>query len=616
MTFAQVSSLDYADIKSALVDYLRRNTDFTDYDFEGSTLSSIVDLLAYNTYYTAFNTTMAVNESFLASASLRDNIVKVAKQLGYNPKSVTSAKAFLKLKVDFSSVAAIDQRLVPSFLTLKKGNCFVSSNPENRNETYQFSILEDVVSPVTNNIGYISNVSSDQLHVTEGIYLNSTYIVDNTIANQKFIIPTENIDTETIKVVVRENAAASKTEIFTKVENILDVTAVDKVFFVQETDDSRYELIFGDGVLGKKVTDGQVIEVSYIASSGKSANKLKNFTFSGQIYDETLNRILTGITTTVVVGSEGGDDIEDDEVIRKNAPAFYSSQNRAVTLEDYKVITQRLYSAIADIIVYGGETEEPPEYGRVKIAIKPKYSDVLSNSTKREIISKLKKYTVASVTPIIVDPSLVDVVLNSKIYYRQTDTNLTSEQIRNVVIENLTQYRDTNNISKFGGVIRKSKITTVVDASESSITGNVSEFILRKKLVPALNTTAQYLLCYVNPFQTSCDGKTTITSSKFRTVNYPNDDSYMENTDDGAIRIYTIDSATASKKILIENVGSVDFTNGKVNLNPIQFVSGSNEDSEIFISAIPLNDDVSAVREVYLNLSIENSILQVFQEAA
>jgi hypothetical protein len=616
MTFAQVSSLDYADIKSTLVDYLRRNTDFTDYDFEGSTLSSIVDLLAYNTYYTAFNTTMAVNESFLASASLRDNIVKVAKQLGYNPKSTTSAKAFLKLKVDFSSVAAIDQRLVPSFLTLKKGNCFVSSNPENRNETYQFSILEDVVSPVTNNIGYISNVSSDQLQVIEGIYLNSTYTVDNTIANQKFIIPTENIDIETIKVVVRENAAASKTEIFTKVENILDVTAVDKVFFVQETDDSRYELIFGDGVLGKKVTDGQVIEVSYIASSGKSANKLKNFVFSGQIYDEELNRILTGITTTVVVGSEGGDDIEDAEVIRKNAPAFYSSQNRAVTLEDYKVITQRLYSSIADIIVYGGETEEPPEYGRVKIAIKPKYSDILSNSTKRDIISKLKKYTVASVTPIIVDPSLVDVILNSKIYYRQTDTNLTSEQIRNVVIENLTQYRDTNSISKFGGVIRKSKITTVVDASESSITGNVSDFVLRKKLTPALNTTAQYLLCYVNPFQTSCDGKTTITSSKFRTVNYPNDDAYMENTDDGAIRIYTIDSATASKKILIENVGSVDFTNGKVNLNPIQFISGSNEDSEIFISAIPLNDDVSAVREVYLNLSIEDSILQVFQEAA
>jgi hypothetical protein len=616
MAFAQVSSLDYADIKSALVDYLRRNTDFTDYDFEGSTLSSIVDLLAYNTYYTAFNTTMAVNESFLASASLRDNIVKVAKQLGYSPKSTTSATAFLKLKVDFSSVAAVDQRLVPSFLTLKKGNCFISSNPENRNETYQFSILEDVVSPVVNNIGYISNVSSDQLKVTEGIYLNFSYVVDNTIPNQKFVIPTANVDTETIKVVVRENAAASKTEIFTKVENILDVTAVDKVFFVQETDDSRYELIFGDDVLGKKVTDGQIIEVTYIASSGKSANKLKNFVFSGEIYDEDLNRVLTGITTTVVSGSDGGDDIEDSEVIKRNAPAFYSSQNRAVTLEDYKVITQRLYSSIADIIVYGGETEDPPEYGRVKISIKPKYSDILSNSTKRDIISKLKKYTVASITPIIVDPSIVDVILNTKIYYKQTDTNLTSEQIRNVGIQNLTQYRDTNNISKFGGIIRKSRITTVIDASESSITGNVTDFILRKKLVPALNTTAQYLLCYVNPFQTSCAGKTTITSSKFRTVNYPNDDSYMENTEDGAIRIYTIDSATASKKILVENAGTVDFDNGKVNLNSIQFVSGSNENNEIFINAIPLNDDVSAVREVYLNLSIEDSILQVFQEVA
>lgn len=616
MAFAQVSSLDYADIKSALVDYLRRNTDFTDYDFEGSTLSSIVDLLAYNTYYTAFNTTMAVNESFLASASLRDNIVKVAKQLGYSPKSTTSATAFLKLKVDFSSVAAVDQRLVPSFLTLKKGNCFISSNPENRNETYQFSTLEDIVSPVTNNIAYISNVSSDQLQVTEGIYLKFSYAVDNTIPNQKFIIPTANVDTESIKVAVRENAAASKTEVFTKVENILDVTAVDKVFFVQETDDARYELIFGDDVLGKKVTDGQIVEITYIASSGKSANKLKNFVFSGEIYDEDLNRVLTGITTTVIVGSEGGDDIEDSEVIRKNAPAFYSSQNRAVTLEDYKVITQRLYSSIADIIVYGGENEEPPEYGRVKIAIKPKYSDILSNSTKRDIISKLKKYTVASVTPIIVDPSIVDVVLRTKIYYKQTETNLTSEQIRNVAIQNLTEYRNTNNISKFGGIVRKSKITTVIDASESSIAGNVTEFTLRKKLIPALNTVAQYLLCYVNEFQTSCVGKTTITSSKFRTVNYPNDDSYMENTEDGAIRIYTIDSATASKKILVENAGTVDFTNGKVNINSIQFVSGSNENNEIFISATPLNDDVSAVREVYLNLSIEDSILQVFQETA
>jgi len=614
MAFAQVSSLDYSDIRSALVEYLRRNTDFTDYDFEGSTLSAIVDLLAYNTYYTAFNTTMAVNESFLTSASLRDNIVKIAKQLGYTPKSVTSSNAYVKLKVDFSSVAAIDQRLVPKFLTLRKGNCFIASNPENRNETFQFATLEDVVTPVVNNICYLTNAGLDQLKITEGIYLTFNYTVDKTIPNQKFIIPTANVDIETIKVKVRENSLSSDTETFVKVENILDVTAEDKVFFVQEVDDSRYELIFGDGVLGKELQDRQIVEITYLTSLGSSANNIKNFVFSGEIYDENLNRVLTGVTTTVVTGSEGGDDIEDEDLIKRNAPQFYASQNRAVTLNDYKIITQKLYSAIADIIVYGGESEDPPEYGRVKIAIKPKYSDVLSNSTKRDILTKLKKYTVASVTPVIVDPSIVEVLVRSKVYYRTTDTNLTTEQIRNVIIENLTQYRDTNNISKFGGLIRKSKVTTVIDASEESITGNSTSFVLRKTLKPALSTTAQYLLCYVNPFKTNCNGETTISSTAFRIVSNPNDDAYLENLEDGTIRIYTIDSNTATKKILVDNAGTVDFAKGDITLDSIQIVKGSNEDNDIFISATPLNDDVSAVREVYLELSVQDSTFQIFQE--
>jgi hypothetical protein len=614
MAFAQVSSLDYADIRSSLVEYLRRNTDFTDYDFEGSTLSAIVDLLAYNTYYTAFNTTMAVNESFLTSASLRDNIVKIAKQLGYTAKSRTSASAFVKLKVDFSSIAAIDQRLVPKFLTLKKGNCFIASNPENRSETYQFAILEDVVTPVVNNICYITNAGVDQLKITEGIYLSFNYTVDKTIPNQKFIIPTANVDTQTISVKISQSSQSSDSETYVRTENILDVTAQDKVFFVQEVDDSRYELIFGDGVLGKALTDGQIIEVTYLTSLGSSANNIKNFVFSGQIYDENLNRILTGITTTVVSGSEGGDDIEDDELIKRNAPQFYASQNRAVTLNDYKIITQKLYSAIADIIVYGGESEDPPEYGRVKIAIKPKYSDVLSNSTKRDILTKLKKYTVASVTPVIIDPSIVEVIVRSKVYYRTTDTNLTTEQIRNVIIENLTQYRDTNNISKFGGLIRKSKVTTVIDASEESITGNSTSFVLRKTLKPALSTNAQYLLCYVNPFRQSCNGETTIGSTPFRIVSNPNDDAYLENLEDGTIRIYTIDSNTATKKILVDNAGTVDFERGDITLDSIQIVKGTNEDNEIFISALPLNDDISAVREVYLELSVQDSTFQIFQE--
>ena len=616
MAFAQVSSLDYADIRAALVEYLRRNTAFTDYDFEGSTLSSVVDLLAYNTYYTAFNTTMAVNESFLSSASLRDNIVKIAKQLGYTAKSKTSATAEIELKVDFTSIAAVDPALVPRFLTLKKGNCFIASNVENRQETYQFSILDDVVSPVINNVCLISNKNANNnLSVTEGVYLTFNFIVDDTTPNQKYIIPTGNIDTETIRVSVKENANSSKRQIFEKVTNILDVTADDPVFFVQEIDDSRYEIIFGDGVLGKDLKDGQVIEVSYLTSSGENGNNIKNFVFSGEIYDEENARILTGINVSVKNGSSGGDDIESDSIIKANAPKFYSAQNRAVTLEDYKVITQRLYSAIADIIVYGGETEEPPEYGRVKIAIKPKYSDILSNSTKTDILSKLKKFTVASVTPIIVDPSIVDVLIQSKLYYNQTQTNLTTEQIRNLILENLTEYNDTTNLSKFGGVIRKSKVTTVIDSAQESITGNTTEFRLRKKLVPAINTKAQYLLCYVNPFKSFCDGKTTITSTKFKISGY-DDEAYFENTEDGTIKIYTIDSLTAKKRVLLDDVGNVNFQDGKVIINSLRITSGSDSDNNIFITAVPLNDDIIAVREVYLNLALQDSTFSVFKEVA
>lgn len=615
MAFTQVSSLDYADIKIALREYLRRNTDFTDYDFEASTLSSILDLLAYNTYYTAFNTTMAVNEAFLTSASLRDNIVKKAKELGYTPKSKTSSNAYLNLKVDYSSVAAVDPNNVPKFLTLKKGNCFISSNSENRSDTYQFAISEDIVSPVINNICYISNTSdTNNLKVTEGVYITYKFTVDTTIPDQKFIIPTENIDTSTLVVKVRKNVSSAKTNKYLPSDNILNVSATDLVFFVQEIDDSRYELLFGDGVIGRKLENGEIIEVSYLVSSGKNGNNLQSFVFSGEIYNENLQRQLNNITITLVSKSEGGNEVETIQEIKNNAPKFYSSQNRAVTLDDYKIITQKLYSSIADIIVYGGENESPPEYGRVKIAIKPKYSDKLSGSTKKSIITQLKQYTVASITPVIVDPSIIEVLLYSKIYYNPSSTNLTSEQVKNVSIQNLTEYKDTNNLNKFGGSIKKSKLSTVIDSSEDSITSNNTDLYLRKKLLPALNTKAQYLLCYVNELDPKCNNETNIVSSSFRIVNYPNVDVYFDNIGDGTIRIYSIDSLTASKVILLDNVGTINFSKGEVSINLLQITAGSNDNNEIFIRVTPKNSDIYAVREVYLDLSLENSNFQIITD--
>jgi len=615
MAFTQVSSLDFTDIKITLREYLRRNTDFTDYDFESSTLSSILDLLAYNTYYTAFNTTMAVNETFLTSASLRDNIVKIARQLGYTPKSRTSANAYVQLKVDYSSVAAIDPRLVPKFLTLKKGNCFIASNSENRSETYQFSILEDIVAPVINNISYLSNIEGiNQLKITEGVYLNFKFTVDNTISNQKFILTTQNIDTSSIRIKVRESATSSKLTTYTQADNILNVKSTDTIFFVREISDMRYELVFGDGVIGRKLENGEIIEVTYLSSMGSSANDIRSFVFSGEIYDENLNRVLQNITLTLVSKSEGGDDAESSDEIKVNAPQFYSSQNRAVTLDDYKIITKKLYSSIADIIVYGGETESPPEYGRVKIAIKPKYSTKLSNSTKRDILTKLKTYTVASVTPVIIDPSIIEILMDSRISYNSASTNLTPEQIKNTVSQNLIQYRDTNNLNKFGGAIKKSKLSTVIDSSEDSITSNVTNLSLRKRLQPALNTNAQYLLCFVNPLLQKCNDETNIVSSAFRVANFPGIDVYLENTTDGTIRIYSINPITATKIIRIDNIGNINFAKGEVRIDLLQITKGSNDNNEIFVTVIPKNPDIYAVREVYLELLVDNSNFQILPE--
>jgi len=614
MAFTQVSSLDYADIKTALREYLRKNTTFTDYDFESSTLSAILDLLAYNTYYTAFNTTMAVNETFITSASLRDNIVKVAKQLGYTPKSKTSSKATVTLSVNFNDIAASNPNLVPRFVTLKKGNCFIASNPLNRTETYQFAVLEDIIAPVESNIAYFSNVDGlPHLDITEGVYLTYKFTVDSSIPNQRFIIPTENIDTKTINVYVRENSSSASIERYTPSENILNARIDDKVFFVNESDDKRYELVFGDGVVGRKLLDGEVIEISYLVSSAENSNNVNTFVFSGQLYDQDGLRILNNISVSTISSAAGGDDVESAETIKINAPKFYSSQNRAVTLDDFKIILRNIYPSIADIIVYGGEEESPPEYGRVKISIKPKFSDRLSNSTKRSILTELKKYTVASVIPVIIDPSIVEVFLDSKIYYDVSATNLSPEQIKALTIQNLNSYKNSEQISRFNGTVKHSKLSTVIDSADDAITSNNTKLYLRKKLIPALNTKAQYLLCYVNPFDPKC-GQSTIKSTKFRVADYPNSDVYLENIADGTIRIYTIDPVTADKVILFDDVGRVNFSRGEVSLDLINIISGSNENNEIFITATPLNPDIFAVREVYLDLSLGISTFNIIQE--
>lgn len=610
MPYSQVNALDYADIKTALREYLRQTTEFTDYDFEASSLSAILDLLAYNTYYNAFNINMAVNEAFLDSASLRDNVVRIAKQLGYVPKSKTSSKAIVNLTLDTTGTVP-----AATFVTLKKGNVFTASSSDNRAETYQFSILEDIVAPVTNNKATISNLDDGNLEISQGIYINYKFTVDNTITNQRFIIPSENIDSKTITVYVRDNINSSKIRRYLQVDNFLTTSKDDYVFFVQETNDNRYELLFGDGVVGRKLQNGEVIEASYLVTAGKDANDIRNFSFSGEIFDQFDSRLQNKVTIKLIEASSGGDDAEPVENIKTNAPSFYSSQNRAVTTEDFKAVIQKIYPSITDIIVYGGENESPPEYGRVKIAIKPKYSDKLSNSTKTFIRSELKKYTVASVVPVLIDPSVIDIILESKVFYNPTITSLTSEQIKQAVIANVTAYKENSGVSKFNGTLRQSKISAAIDASDDSIVSNQTKLHLRKTLTPAFNTSAEYIVCFNNALDAGC-GNSAITSSSFIIAEYPDDTAFFEAGSDGIIKIYTINPITSEKKILKADAGTIDFSIGKIVLSNITFLSGSaTENNQIYITLAPLYPDIEAVRETYLNLAIEKSQIQIITDS-
>ena len=412
MPYTQLNNLDFAEIKTALKDYMRAQSDFTDYDFEASALSQLLDVLAYNTYYTAFNANMVVNEMFLDSATLRDNVVALAKQLGYTPRSITSPKSNIGFTVTFPTTA-------PTSLELKAGTGFVTNYD---GTLYRYVSLKNVKVPVVNNVATFSDVT-----LNEGSYIVSTYTFDGSLKEQKFKIQNSAADLSTLIVRVYESANSSIYEEYKRSDNLLTVGEDDKVFFISEVDDEQYELFFGDGVLGKKLSDGNVIEVSYVLTKGPESNGAKSFTFSGVFLDENALKVTVPFAVNNIVAdspSQGGSKIESIETIKYNAPKFYSSQNRAVTSNDYAAIVRNLYPSIADIIVFGGEDQVPPEYGKVFLAVKPSEANALSSATKKDLSDQLKKYTIASVKPVFVDPSLLFIEIDSKIYFDGSKTCL------------------------------------------------------------------------------------------------------------------------------------------------------------------------------------------------
>jgi hypothetical protein len=403
MPYTQVANLDFEDIKVALKEYIRAQSDFTDYDFDGSVLSTLIDTLAYNTYYTAFNANLVVNELFIDSATLRDNVVAIAKQLGYRPKGITSPTAYISFNVSYGT-STTDTELL-----LKKGTGFISSFDNN---IYQYITLEDVTGQVVNNVATFDNVE-----VREGTQILNTFTVNTSLKSQRFVLDNQNIDTNTIRVKVYPSGS-NFNESYLVADNILNVDSTSKVFFIEEIEDDRYEILLGDGVLGKKVDNGSRVEVSYITTSGPESNGVKTFVFSGVIENPngvSPNAFSTAITN--VEASTGGEDKESIKNIKRNAPKMYGTQDRAVTAQDYSAIIRKVYPSVSDIIIFGGEDQDPPEYGKVFIVLKPTDASFLTSLTKQEIIEDLKKYMVASVRPVIVDPSILFVELTSKVYY-------------------------------------------------------------------------------------------------------------------------------------------------------------------------------------------------------
>ncbi len=600
MPYTQLNNLDFSEIKTALKEYMRAQSDFTDYDFEASALSQLLDVLAYNTYYTAFNANMVVNEMFLDSATLRDNVVALAKQLGYTPRSITSPRTDIGFKVNFPVTA-------PASVELKAGTGFVTNYD---GTLYRYVSLKSVKAPVVNGVATFSDVA---LH--EGSYVVSNYTFDGTLKDQKFKIQNSSADLSSLIVRVYESANSSVYDEYTRSDNILAVGADDKVFFISEVDDEQYELFFGDGVLGKKLSDGNVIEVSYILTKGPLSNGAKSFTFSGVLLDENQLKVTVPFsvnTITVDSPSQGGSEIESIDTIKYNAPKSYGAQNRAVTSNDYAAIVRNLYPAIADIIVFGGEDQVPPEYGKVFLAVKPSQANALSSATKKDLTDRLKQYTVASVKPVFVDPSLLFIEIDSKIYFDGSKTNMLPAEVAAKVSTGVSEYLETSGTEKFNGKFRYSKFIGVIDGSDRAVNSNITEITLRKDFYAQINASAYYEICYQNEFLKDCDGPV-VTSTGMTVFEHPNYTSYLEDRD-GKIVLYRLDSLTGDKILLNDSVGDIDYKHGEIKLYDFTILKGTFSDNRIELRVKPASNDVEVKREVYLDVDISKSTFVAYKE--
>ena len=596
MSFNQFTNLDFNDLRTQIKDYLRSNSNFTDFDFEGSNFSVLIDVLAYNSYITAYNTNMQANEAFLDSATLRENVVSHARNIGYVPRSKRASKAKISFSVNTQSY---NSRTV----TLKAGPVALGAVQDGN---YIFSIPSDVTVPVnTSNIAFFEN-----LDIYEGSYLTKQYTIDYSQSNQKFIIPNSNVDTSTIRV----TTTGTTTEVYSLYENILNVNKTSKLFLIQEIEDEKYQILFGDDLIGKKPEDGSVINISYIVTNGKSADGSANFTFSGNIKDNNSTNITSGISLiTTLVSSENGDDIESIDSIKYLAPRVYASQYRAVTANDYKGLIPYLYSNIDSVTAYGGEELDPPQYGKVFISIKPRNGNFLSEITKNEIKKKLKQYSIAGIKPELIDLKYLYVEIDSTVYYNPAFIS-DSVIVKNQVLNTLNFYSISSDVNSFGGRFKFSKVNTLIDNTNRAITSNITKIRMRRDLSVEMNKFATYEICFGNKFHQKT-GKYNIKSSGFK-IKDISDTLYLTdnpiNSINGKILFFKLIDNVPT--IISSDAGTVDYLKGEIKLNIVNIVSTSLPNNKIEIQAIPESNDVIALKDIYLQIDMNNTVVNTIED--
>ena len=594
MPFTKFTNLDFDQIKTSIKDYLRANSTFTDFDFEGSNFSVLIDTLAYNTYITSFNSNMVVNESFLDSATVRENVVSLARNIGYVPRSRTAAKAQVSFNIPTTATPT---------LTLQRGLVCIGSVD---NTSYTFSIPDNISSNVVNGFAYF-----DKIDIYQGTFLTKQFVVDGSL-DQRFILNNSFIDTSTISVYVKGiNDSGLGVEYFS-VDNILEVNSTSKIYLLQEVQDEKYELLFGDGLIGQKLENNAVITVNYIVTDGEDGNGASSFSFAGSTSPNSETGSVSVITNQ---SSQNGSEIESIDSVKYFAPRIYSSQYRAVTSRDYEAIIKKIYPDTESVAVIGGEELIPAQFGRVFISIKPKNGTFVSDFNKQQIKNKLKQYSISGINQEIIDLKILYVEIDSSIYYNYTQVSAV-ESLKTKVINSLTEYSNSVDLNSFGGRFKYSKVLQIIDNTDIAITSNITKIKIRRDLKALINQFAQYELCFGNKFHINSGGFN-IKSTGFKISADP-DTVYLTDVpnSDRKTGILSIVKplSDGTTRIVAKSAGTIDYTKGEIKLGTINIISTSKENDIIEIQAFPESNDVVGLRDLYLNFSLEKSTINMVRD--